>query len=755
MTIPANRLCSNSERGLLGIAVDPNFASNNYIYIYYTYNRVPNSNCPTRDFVNGPVNRVSRFVLPANNVINVNWSTTPATGETVLLDNIPSFNGNHNGGDLHFGLDGLLYISVGDSACDFTNTSNCQDSNSNSRHREYLSGKILRINKDGSIPNTNPYVGTGGARQCGLVGPNPLVGSGFCTETYAWGLRNPFRFNFKPGSSTFYINDVGGGRWEEIDQGQLNADYGWNVCEGNHATGSDNPCTNKPTGAVAPIAEYSHNTGCSSITGGVFIPPGYWPAKYDNTYLYSDYVCGKIFNLDASNVSTDFVTGLGGSSAIDLQFGPYTPSGGSATQALYYSSYAAGGQIHVLYYSGSGVNRPPTAVIAANPLTGTLPLTVNFNGSGSSDPDNNPLTYIWNFGDGSPVTTTVSATISHQYTAKGPFTASLQVKDSNNALSNTATIKLYPGASGPTPQILTPVPSTRFYVGQVFTVSGKATDEVDGTLPASALHWVITRYHGTPTNLHRHPFMTVDGVASFVTDPAPLLEDFASAANSYLEIQLTAINSLGISTTITQNLLPHLVNLTFDTTPTGGSLTINGDPYSLPVTLTSWDNYIFPLTSLAPPANGGPYTFVSWSDGGAVNHSITTPNRNTSYNANFSINGCDALNVTDPNTTHNACGSFNYALGQAGVGGLIKLNLAGPLNFSSTLTIDKNVEIKSSGGCAAPVTLKAPQFKFSSGLSLFGINLEAPKTGRTVSGPIALFGTGGGQHLTCTKVLFK
>ena len=117
----ASRICTNSERGLLGIAVDPAFASNNFIYVYYTLNRT--GSCDST-----AVNRVARFVLPSSNTID------PGT-ELVLIDNIHSFAGNHNGGDLHFGKDDLLYVSVGDGGCDYANDSGCAGANDASRDR--------------------------------------------------------------------------------------------------------------------------------------------------------------------------------------------------------------------------------------------------------------------------------------------------------------------------------------------------------------------------------------------------------------------------------------------------------------------------------------------------------------------------------------------------------------------------------------------------------------------------------------------
>src|SRR5215211_829054 len=131
------KTCSNSERGLLGVAVDPNFESNHYVYLYYTFKKhdVCPDHEPARD--DNPVNRVSRFVMNGNIV--------DPSSERVLINNIPSPNGNHNGGDLHFGKDGYLYASVGDGGCDYAQPTECGPSNDASRDRHVLLGKVLRI----------------------------------------------------------------------------------------------------------------------------------------------------------------------------------------------------------------------------------------------------------------------------------------------------------------------------------------------------------------------------------------------------------------------------------------------------------------------------------------------------------------------------------------------------------------------------------------------------------------------------------
>jgi glucose/arabinose dehydrogenase len=223
----SNKVCENSERGLLGVAVDPEFSSNHYVYFFYTHNKF--GTCPSYEPTNpnNPVNRVSRFVMSGN--------TISPSSETVLIDNMPSI-GRHNAGDLHFGKDGYLYISIGDGGCDYANNSGCQAQNDAARDTHVLLGKILRITRDGGIPPGNPYTGSNSAR-CNVTGRTDPGKN--CQETFAQGLRNPFRFAFDPDASgtRFFVGDVGQDAWEEIDEGREGADYGCSLCEGAH----DNP----------------------------------------------------------------------------------------------------------------------------------------------------------------------------------------------------------------------------------------------------------------------------------------------------------------------------------------------------------------------------------------------------------------------------------------------------------------------------------------------------------------------------------
>jgi len=605
------KVCSDSERGLLGVAVDPAFGTNQFVYLFYTFRKF--GTCPTSG-ASTPVNRVSRFVLPLGNVID------PAT-ETVLVDNMPSVTGVHNAGDLQFGKDGYLYVTIGDGG-----NRPC------SRDESVLCAKTLRIMGDGGIPPTNPFLGTDSAR-CNVTGRTDPGKK--CQETFAWGLRNPYRMAFDPNAAgtRFFINDVGASTWEEIDLGQSGADYGWDVREGPCVRDSITNCGPPPAGMTNPIYWYQHNTivpsgttnACNSIVGGAFVPNGIWPVDYDNTYLFSDFTCGAIFRLKPDGaggfIRTEFDTGLGVEAPVAMTFGPH-----GATQALYYVAYN-GGEVHRIAFTGTA-NRAPTAVAVANPTSGAAPLDVSFDGTGSTDPDGDPLTYEWDFGDGSPLGS--GATTTHRYTAVGTFTATLRVRD-NRGGEGTDTVRIDPGNTPPSPTIELPTEGARFAVGQSMTLRGSATDDQDGQLADAALSWTVVRHH----EAHTHPFLSpTPGNNIPITGPAP--EDLAATTTTHLEIQLTATDSHGLSTTVTRIIQPRLVNVTFQTNPPGLGVDVNGTFVTGPTTVVSWEAWELNVDAMDQvDGSGQAWTFSSWSDGGSAAHVITTPSSPASYTATF------------------------------------------------------------------------------------------------------------------------
>ncbi len=293
---------SDGERGLLGVTFDPNFATNNFVYVYYT---------ATTPAIH---NRVSRFT--ANGDIAV-----PAS-EVVILDlNNLSGATNHNGGPIHFGADGKLYVGVGENA----NSANSQTLNN-------LLGKLLRINSDGSIPNDNPFFATA---------------SGINRAIWALGLRNPYTFAIQPGTGRLFINDVGQSSWEEINDGIAGSNYGWPNFEG----------VTNTAGFRSPLFAYPHNggqfNGCAIVGGAFYNPPvPQFPATYTGKYFFSDLCSGWIKLYDpVANSATDFASGI--STPVDLKVGP--------TGSLHYLARGGGSNTGVVFAVTSNLSVISTA----------------------------------------------------------------------------------------------------------------------------------------------------------------------------------------------------------------------------------------------------------------------------------------------------------------------------------------------------------------------------------------------------------
>lgn len=281
---------TNSERGLLNMAVDPMFTTTNRVYIYYSA-----GNSQSVGYV----------------TINGNTVSAP----TPLLTGLSGSN-NHDGGGLTFGPDGLLYISVGDTGCNC----NCSPGNADNYFGTCLTrlhGKVLRIDRDGNIPATNPLVGVNEVASCGAqqncnTAPDISTGAPPRTEIYNWGFRNPWRIAFDEQSGYLWIGDVGEITFEEINISTGPAQhFGWPYREGDQG---DAPTTcemitpTAPGDCKEPAAFFGHNNGAVSITGGVFSNHCSWPAALSGLYWFADYGATRVWTLEP-NATRDGVTG--------------------------------------------------------------------------------------------------------------------------------------------------------------------------------------------------------------------------------------------------------------------------------------------------------------------------------------------------------------------------------------------------------------------------------------------------------------
>lgn len=501
-----------AERGCLGITADPNFAVNQYVYVYCT---VKNGGASR--------NRVLRLTAAGD-------VASPASEQVILeLPDVPAGVQWHMGGPLRFGVDGKLYVGVGgheDTRVDPPTASLSQSVAS-------PFGKVLRINPDGSFPADNPFFNT----------PSAYRG------IYLLGFRNPYAIDVQPNTGLLYVNDVGAGSFEEINRAIPGANYAWPVSEGKT---TDTRFTNA-------VFEYGRTDGCA-ITGGSFYnPPGpQFPATYLGKYLYADYCSGWIRMLDPASPAAgaqDFVSGIDSPVALAT-----APDG-----SLYYlarnqkaNAQDAGSLGKILFTDTPGPRltlQPESQVVYVGD-----PVTFSVAADGASR-------YQWRRGGVDiPGATSASYTLSRTSLSDNGATFSVVVSNAlgsatSDAASLTVTSNRLPVAS-----ITSPATGTGFTPGTRISFAGTASDAEDGALPASAFSWKVDFMHDT----HRHPFYPPTSGMMTGTFTVPSFD--AEAANIWLRLSLTVTDSARQTRTVSQDIYPdtQLSDLAPTGTPTNG-----------------------------------------------------------------------------------------------------------------------------------------------------------------------------------------
>jgi glucose/arabinose dehydrogenase len=565
---------TGGERGVTAIEVDPNFTTNHFVYIAFTGG--------------DDHERLSRFTVTG-------YTDDPATyslsidpnSERVLLASDQTATDFHQGGGLAFGPGGKLFWSLGDNF-----------NASNSQNLGTMQGKILRfdVNPDGTVsaPADNPFVNTPGA--------NPLI--------YAYGFRNPFRFDFAP-DGTLLEGDVGGAAWEEVNVVTPGGNYGWPLAEG--------ICDN--CGFINPIYTYPHTplpAKAGAITSVLIYTGDALGDDYQNKVFIADYTQGWIRELTFDPTYTSLID----VHTFDDQAGtPVKLDQGPDGKIYQLSIYP--GELSVI--APSGGNRAPTAVLTATPVFGKpAPLTVDFSSQDSSDPEGSNLGYLWDFGDN---TTSTDANPTHTYTVAGKYVATLTVSDGEK--SGQASQTIFVGNTAPSVQITTPVNDSKYNAGDTISFTSTATDGEDLTLPDSAYEWTVVFHHAE----HIHPFADhIVGRSGSITIPT----DSSQLSNTWYEISLTVTDSQGLSSTQSVNVRPNLANLTYNANNPDVVFTIDGIPHTghyseLGVVGVQ---HVLGAASTQVVASSQ-LEFRRWSDGGAQQHTITTPATDASYSVTY------------------------------------------------------------------------------------------------------------------------
>ncbi|MFC4534940.1 PQQ-dependent sugar dehydrogenase [Sphaerisporangium dianthi] len=588
---------THDEEGLQGVAVDPGFATNRYIWLYYSPRlSTASGDAPATgtqaqfDAWKGHLN-LSRFTLKSDDTLDL-------TSEKVVLE-VETDRGFccHVGGDIDFDAQGNLYLSTGDDSNPFasdsysplderTNRNPSYDAQRSAGNANDLRGKVLRIKPQADGTYTVP---SGNLFAPGTAGTRP--------EIYAMGFRNPFRITVDKPTGIVYLGDYGPdaattdpnrGPVGQVEFNRITAagNYGWPYCTGTNTTAESYnewtfpsgpslgkyDCANGPTNnsfrntgvATLPPAKpswikYGDGSGTPSEFGsGSESPMGGPVYRYDpnlnSSVKFPQSLNGRYFAgeygrrwIKAIEVKSDGGYGeisafpWSGTQVMDMAFGP--------DGALYVLDYGTGSNNQALYrieYIG-GANRNPIAKAAADKTSGAAPLTVNFSSSGSSDPEGGALTYSWSFGDG---TTSTSANPSKTYTTNGTYTATLTVKDPQG-LTGSASVIVNVGNTAPSVTLAQPVDGALFAFGDTVPFQVTGSDAEDGALDCSKV--TVTYFLGHDS--HSHQITEKTGCSGTLTVPSDGEHD--AAANLYGLFVASYTDSGGLTTTSTRTLQPR------------------------------------------------------------------------------------------------------------------------------------------------------------------------------------------------------
>lgn len=683
----------HGDRGLLGLALDPNFPKAPYVYALYTYDHIlgdpepppkwgtpetVGDECPDLKGADDCLVSGRLVRLTAAEGANHALPTAASPEQKVLAEGWCQQFSSHSIGDLRFGPEGALYASGGDGASftglDYgqlgTPPNPCGDppggagtaltppsaegGSLRSQNLSLLNGKIIRV---------DPASGEGWP-------DNPLAASPNANtrRIVAEGFRNPFRFTIDPKTGEIYSDNVGSSDFEEIDRfpappktiynsgwpcyegpvrQYLFAPLGLTVCENLYA--SEPGSTSKPFFYYSHKLEIANGDECSyangSAIGGISFYEGEdFPPAYHGALFFSDPVRGCLYVMypgedgkpDPLTIERFMREGQI-YPGVDIEEGP--------DGALYYASLFGDeefgpGAIHRIAYAPGA----PTARLEADHPWGSVeggPLKVTLDASASSDPNKDPLTFDWDLDGNGTFETPGGETKKLEFTEKEleeeekegeDLNRTVAVRVSDGKLSSVARVTLYPGDEPPEPTIEAPKPTDTWGVGQKITLISSAIEFGGEHVSGLGRYWSVRLAHCPtgPENCHKHPLQVFAGLPE-ASFLAPE-HDYPS----YIEITLRVTDERGLAASKTLSIYPRTVALEMESDPSGIPLTAGLSVGPAPFSLTAIEGSHVAVSAPQTAQLGGKtYTWQGWSDGGARAHTVLADKSGT-YRATYS-----------------------------------------------------------------------------------------------------------------------
>lgn len=657
----------HGDRGLLGLAIDPEFPVKPYVYALFTYDHVLGSSEPAPEWGSGEGD--SCPVSPANGaddclvsgrLVRYTANVTEdgeghlhaaASAEKALIpeDWCQQFS-SHSIGDLRFGPEGALYAGGGDGAS-FSNAdygqlgeppNPCGDppkAGGSLRSQDLITPETEAdpTNLSGTIIRIDPETGEGWPA-------NPLAKSASVNERriVALGFRNPFRFTLDPKTGEMYVGNVGSSEYEELDRFNPTAgslyNSGWPCYEGDNKQFQFKTlglpiCEQlyeEPQLVSQPLFYYSHRSAiapgdeCSYASGSAISGPAFYegeefPSKYKGALFFADTVRGCFYVMlpgedgrpDPNKIET-FMTGGSLYPGVDIEEGP----DGSLYYASLFGEGFGKGAIHRIAYAPGA---PSAKLTADTQYSSEVEHEFHLDASASSDPTGEPLSFEWDLDGNGSFETKGGETKTVKFAEAKNVVVAVRVED-GEGLTNTARLTLYPGDTPPVVTIKEPSASYQWGVGDKIHLSGYG-ESGGSKLEPLYNSWSTRILHcpfpAEPANCHAHPLQDFPGVYS--GDLIAPEHDYPS----YLEITLTASDKRGLSASKTIKLSPRVFTVHFASEPPGipvtAGLVAKSTPFEVPSVEGSQLVISAPETA---ELNGVTYTWKSWSDGGGATHTI-------------------------------------------------------------------------------------------------------------------------------------
>lgn len=700
---------SRASRGLLAVAIDPDYATNHRVFAMFTQELDPAH--PDQDTPAG--GKIISIRAKGSDPDAADLST-----RVTLLSGYQSTSREHTVGGLRFDARGNLLATLGDATLPGVDEGQAL----NALNLDDLRGKLIRIDRTtGDGIAGNPYFDAGD--------PGSVR-----SRVYARGFRNAYRFTVDPDNGTLYVGDVGWNTWEMLNMFPVSSanpnkerNAGWPCYEGGDGVALPQPlfqyapvsqatCAalyppvlgGSGVGVSDPLYGYRHDdpggeSGSAITAGPKYTGTSNYPAEYVDKLFIGDYARDRFQTVDPiTGDAADFGIPGDWGNPVDIQI---APDGNVAYLGI------RSGELREIVYTGT--NHAPVAVADADRTSSAAaPLKVSFTGHNSSDPDpGDTLTYDWDFNDGSAHS--AAPDVAHKFMAAGSYDVTLTVSDGHPGGTVSTSLWIDVANTPPTDVLDAPTSDFRYSIGDTIDLAISAGDNEDGPLTGTSIFTEVRLIHLG----HFHP------VIEFTGRSASFTADDHGSDDTYYEVISTATDSFGRSTTTTTDILPNKTTVTLASRPSGATISVDGSQRTTPY---SWLSIVGGHHEVDAPADlfigNDPYAFDAWTQGTTITaqqfSTFDTPAGGTTLTAGYTPT-TPGLSISDASIVEGDNGKRKVTL---------------DVSLTTPATAPVTVDFATRAGASAPRAKAGSDFDAKSGTLTFPTGVGSRTVGIDVIG---------------------